>query len=679
MHRRFTAGFAFVVLSIIASPIMLQNLVADDDGGDSADFNGIVQSLPPGTVLGDWRIGGTVVHVSSSTEIDQEENSIGVGSCVEVRGTPLADATVNASRISSEEADKCGAVTVPPPAAQANFSGSVQGLPVSGLVGNWLVSGKTVHVSQATQINQQKGPVSVGACVEIEGTINADGSVTASQIMVESASGGCAPPQNENAEAEFSGVVQKLPAGTSLIGDWLISGRTVHVSATTQMETEGAVLIGSCVEVKGMIAADGSVTATNLEVSRESESCQGNGEPPEQPKFLGTIDGLPASGLLGDWSVNHRAIHVSAATEIETDRGAVIVGACVEIEGALQPDNSISASAIHTEDAARCATMAAEQGNFELAGTVDAMPAAGPAGDWKIGGRTVRVTSATALDAEHGPISIGACVEAKGTLQTDGVLLANRIESRSASGVCLSEEGVISAASLAGASVTPGEMVSLFGFNLGPHASAGLEVDADGRVSNRLSNVRVLFDGVAAPLLFVSSRQINAVVPFGVAGKTQTAVQVENNGAWSNTVTLPVAPASPSIFTLTQSGRGQGAVLNFDSARGAYTVNGPSNAARRGASIVIYATGAGQTNPPGEDGRISSSQWLPRPVASVSVTIGGRPAEVQFAGAAPGIVSGALQVNVKVPDNAPVGAAVPVVIQAGGHTSQNGVMIAIRE
>ena len=60
---------------------------------------------------------------------------------------------------------------------------------------------------------------------------------------------------------------------------------------------------------------------------------------------------------------------------------------------------------------------------------------------------------------------------------------------------------------------------------------------------------------------------------------------------------MPVTPASPSIFTLTQSGKGQGAILNYDAERKGYSVNGTSNGAARGSVVVLFATGAGQTNP----------------------------------------------------------------------------------
>ena len=90
-------------------------------------------------------------------------------------------------------------------------------------------------------------------------------------------------------------------------------------------------------------------------------------------------------------------------------------------------------------------------------------------------------------------------------------------------------------------------------------------------------------------------------------------------------------------------------VLNEDG-----SFNGPERPAKRGSVIVFYATGEGATAPDGVDGRVAVAP-LAKPMQSVQVRIGGKPAEVQFAGNAPGFVAGAMQVNVKVPEDAPTG------------------------
>ena len=91
--------------------------------------------------------------------------------------------------------------------------------------------------------------------------------------------------------------------------------------------------------------------------------------------------------------------------------------------------------------------------------------------------------------------------------------------------------------------------------------------------------------------------------------------------------------------------------------------------------MTLFATGEGQTSPPGVDGKPASAP-LPRPVLPVTVTFGGVAADVQYAGGAPLIVAGVMQVNAVVP--AGVSGAAAVVVTVGGAASQSGVTVAVR-
>jgi len=192
-------------------------------------------------------------------------------------------------------------------------------------------------------------------------------------------------------------------------------------------------------------------------------------------------------------------------------------------------------------------------------------------------------------------------------------------------------------------------------------------------MAKTLGEVEVLFDNIPAPLVYVQASQLSAIVPYAVAGTTEAKVQVRYKGVGSNTVTVPVAPSAPGIFTVDATGKGPGAILNQN-----YTVNAAANAAERGAVAMIYATGEGETDPQVADGRLATAETLPKPRLPVSVKIGGLDAEVLYAGAAPGMVVGLLQVNVRVPPGAPAGSAVPVVLTVGNASSQPGVTMAVR-
>jgi uncharacterized protein (TIGR03437 family) len=156
-----------------------------------------------------------------------------------------------------------------------------------------------------------------------------------------------------------------------------------------------------------------------------------------------------------------------------------------------------------------------------------------------------------------------------------------------------------------------------------------------------------------------------------MAGRATASAQVEYRGVRSNSVTVDVVPATPGVFTLNSSGSGAGAVLNQD-----FSVNTSGNAAARGSVIVAYATGEGQTIPFGVDGLVNNNP-LPAPVGKVTATIGGQPATVHYAGAAPGFVSGVMQVNIEVPVTSATG-NVPLVIWVDGLSSQPDVTAAVR-
>ena len=228
------------------------------------------------------------------------------------------------------------------------------------------------------------------------------------------------------------------------------------------------------------------------------------------------------------------------------------------------------------------------------------------------------------------------------------------------------------ASTLAGA-VTPGEILVLYGEHMGPSSLTQAQLTGDGRVSTSLGGTQVFFDGTPAPMLYASGGQLGAVVPYEINGQLGTQVQVRSMDGSSDLVALPVVQTAPSVFSINLTGTGQGAIVNQDGV----TVNSSKNPAAKGSVVSIFATGAGQTTPGGLDGKIATAGYLPMPAAAVTVQINGEQAEVLYAGASPGSVSGLLQVNVRIPADSPSG-DVPVVVQIGGFQSQAGVTVAVQ-
>ncbi len=218
-----------------------------------------------------------------------------------------------------------------------------------------------------------------------------------------------------------------------------------------------------------------------------------------------------------------------------------------------------------------------------------------------------------------------------------------------------------------------GEIIAIFGTNLGSSPPVFLTLTSNGLVSTTLGNTSVTFDGVSAPLIYASPTQVNAIVPYEVAGKTTTTMVVTNNGVKSASQQIQVVSATPAIFTLSQTGSGQGAILNQNG-----SVNGTATPAAKGSIVAIYATGGGQLKPIGVTGTVTpTTGTFPSLVGNVSVTIGGAPAQITYSGSAPGLVSGAVQINAVVPTGAASGNQ-PVVVTVGSASGPTNVTVAVQ-
>ena len=229
-----------------------------------------------------------------------------------------------------------------------------------------------------------------------------------------------------------------------------------------------------------------------------------------------------------------------------------------------------------------------------------------------------------------------------------------------------------SASYLTGA-IAPGEIVTIFGAALGPVVGVGATIDSKGYIETRLANVQVTFNNYPAPILYASAGQINAIVPYEVAGASNVSVESVFGSARSNSLNVQVVQSAPGIFSANATGQGGGAILDVN-----YHLVSASNPVSAGSVIQVFATGQGQTSPAGVDGLIEpSSLPLPGLLLAAGATIDGLPANIQYIGAAPGLVAGALQVNIYVPAGVTSGAA-PLFLSIGGNSSQTGITVAIQ-
>jgi len=231
---------------------------------------------------------------------------------------------------------------------------------------------------------------------------------------------------------------------------------------------------------------------------------------------------------------------------------------------------------------------------------------------------------------------------------------------------------LVNAASQAPGSLSPGEIITLFGQNIGPATPYYFTLGSDGKASTDLGGAQVLFDGIAAPLIYASATQINAIVPYETAGRAIINISASFNGANIPAGGVAVTDASPAIFTITSSGQGGAAVLNQDN-----SLNTSMNPAPTSSIVQIFATGHGLTSPPGVTGEITGPPSK-APVLPVHVLIGGIDAQVISAVSAPEEVSGMLQVNAVVPTDVVPGSIAPMIVKIGTEQSQAGVTIAVK-
>jgi len=248
---------------------------------------------------------------------------------------------------------------------------------------------------------------------------------------------------------------------------------------------------------------------------------------------------------------------------------------------------------------------------------------------------------------------------------------AVRLLQFAATGMQLS--AVTNAATNQTGAIAPGEVVVLYGSGLGPASLATYQL-ANGEVPRSAGGTSVYFNGAPGPVLYASATQVAAIVPFGLTG-ADTEVYVSYQGQTSAPVSVPVAPAAPALFTANSSGTGQAAAVNQTG-----SFNNAANPASAGEYVFLYATGFGQTNPAGQDGGFTVAPpagVLPLPLLQpVTVTIGGINATSNYAGGAPGLVQGVMQVTAQIPNGLPAGNAA-VVVKVGGVDTQAGVTVAV--
>lgn len=211
----------------------------------------------------------------------------------------------------------------------------------------------------------------------------------------------------------------------------------------------------------------------------------------------------------------------------------------------------------------------------------------------------------------------------------------------------------VNAASLDAGPVAPGELITISGSGLGPQAGITATPDATGLIPTSLGGTQVQFDGNAAPILYAQSGQVNVQVPYGVAGAASTNMVLLYNGQQVGSVVLAVVPSAPAIFSN---------VANQDGSANSQNEPAPPNSI-----VTVYATGEGLTTGSNTSGQPASAPY-PQPAAPVTLNVAGIPAQILFAGSAPGQV-GTLQINARIPGGFVPSGQVTLALTVGSASS----------
>ena len=248
----------------------------------------------------------------------------------------------------------------------------------------------------------------------------------------------------------------------------------------------------------------------------------------------------------------------------------------------------------------------------------------------------------------------------KGTHSVSGVI------ARTGNPPVIATGGAVSGATFGlGQPLAPGILASVFGQRLADDTAQSQSLP----LSTTLGSTSASLGGKLLPLFFASDGQVNTQAPFDLPTNTELSLIVRRGGALSSPETVTIASAAPGMFTRNQRGTGQAAVVDVQG-----RVIEPGNAVGSGGVAILFATGLGavdQTVLPGFPA--PGAEPLARTIAPVVVTVGGIPAQVLYAGLAPGFV-GLYQINFLIPSGVAPGDAVPLVISTAGATSTPGTM-----
>lgn len=266
LYRRTLSAILATVLGLALLPA---GAAAKNPTSMLPKIEGNITALPDSPdFVGDWTVGTTIVHVNHASAIDDGSATPELGNCASVRGYPQVDGSFLAVKVEVKSSPCSGPVSDDDDiTSEVDFVGLVKSLPAGGNIGDWVVSTHTavgattvtLHVTTETVVDTKLGKLAVGARVQVKGTLEDDGSVTAESVKVLKA-----VPTPGLKKVNIRGKVEALPGTPDYVGDWTVAGKTIHVTPVARISSKKPIAVGTSVNVQASQETDGTYTAIKI-------------------------------------------------------------------------------------------------------------------------------------------------------------------------------------------------------------------------------------------------------------------------------------------------------------------------------------------------------------------------------------------------------------------------------
>jgi hypothetical protein len=417
-------------------------------------------------------VAGVFISKTVDTRIDERVGTLKVGAWVRVEGDNPND---------SVDSLVARRIKVVPPMPYIKLSGPLDVISDTMVI----IDGIGLHRTLSTAII---GAPVVGDRVNARAAIESTGDLLALQVAKVDGNDGD-DGDEEPGKVMLISVIQSLPL-SSTVGNWVVGGLTVQVTAQTQLvERMGPLAPDAWVKIRGHVEGgvfvadriqtththlfhrligkltqltpqDVTVDGISLElndpvsilgdpqpgdpvvvrallrddgtlvaVAIDARSHKPAGRPGFVVKFVGSVDALPADGLYGEWTIAGRKVTVPVGAFIDEHKGAVAVGDMVRVTALLSLNGALTAVEIQVQENEGHGGHGHEGQFTEFMAPIDGLPANNTLfGDWMVDGKTVHVAQGTLIISHDQPITVGLQVKVWGFVLDDGTIRAKQVE-----------------------------------------------------------------------------------------------------------------------------------------------------------------------------------------------------------------------------------------------------------